>query len=48
MCLTKKQGCYTGDGLKHSGKLYFTNLSVKNLNKILQKTILLESEEREF
>ena len=49
MCLTKKQGCYTGDGLKHSGKLYFTNLSVGNVEKIHStKNILLESEEREF
>ena len=33
MCLTQKQGCYTGDGIKYSGKLYFSDLGIKNINK---------------
>ncbi len=41
MCLTRKRGCYTGDGLKASGKLHFSNLGIKNLNKIKDSSCIL-------
>tara|TARA_E500000331_G_scaffold327062_1_gene345680 strand:- start:797 stop:2128 length:1332 start_codon:yes stop_codon:yes gene_type:complete len=37
MCLTKKQGCFTGDGIEFSGKLHYTDLGIKNI-KFIQKS----------
>lgn len=37
MCLTQKQGCYTGDGLKYSGKIIFDSLGIKNTEKLIKK-----------
>ena len=41
MCLTRKPGCYTGDGLKYSGKLYYTDLGIKNIDKIHRSDVVL-------
>ena len=41
MCLTRKQGCYTGDGLKFAGELLFTDLGITNSNKIQKVSSLL-------
>ena len=49
MCLTRKQGCYTGDGLKYSGELFFTDLGITNSNKIQRSPcILLDNENKVF
>ena len=47
MCLTRKIGCYTGDGLKYSGQLLYTSLNIKNIEKIQPtKTTLLSLKEK--
>ncbi|MAA53520.1 MAG: hypothetical protein CMJ41_11170 [Phycisphaerae bacterium] len=33
MCLTPKQGCFTGDGIKYSGTLIYKNLGFTNIKK---------------
>ena len=32
MCLTRKLGCFTGEGIKYSGDLYYDDLDIKNIN----------------
>ncbi len=47
MCLTRKQGCYTGDGIKHSGELFFTDLGITNSEKIQSTSYtLLDSDKK--
>ncbi len=49
MCLTPKQGCYTGDAFTYCGKLYFDNLgfnNVKNISKGVSS--LLKKEDISF
>ena len=41
MCLTRKQGCYTGDGIKYSGKLYYSNLGINKISKIENSSCIL-------
>lgn len=41
MCLTKKQGCYTGEGVKHCGDLIYDNLGINNIKKLLSSNVLL-------
>ncbi len=41
MCLTRKQGCYTGDGIKHTGDLFFTDLGITNSHKIQSTSCIL-------
>ena len=48
MCLTRKQGCYTGDGLRYSGKLFFTDLGITNADKVEKTCCILLDEKRKF
>ena len=48
MCLTRKQGCYTGDGLRYSGKLFFTDLGITNADKIQKTCCILLDEKCKF
>jgi NAD(P)H-hydrate epimerase len=41
MCLTQKQGCYTGDGLNYSGKVVFDDLGIKNAEDFIQTKVSL-------
>ncbi len=41
MCLTPKIGCYTGDGLKYSGKKYFKKIVNKTYYKSLKTNFYL-------
>ena len=48
MCLTRKQSCYTGDGLRYSGKLFFTDLGITNAYKIQKTCCILLDEKKGF
>ncbi len=41
MCLTRKLGCYTGEGIKYSGNLFFTNLGISNYYKFQNSSNIL-------
>ncbi len=46
MCLTKKQGCYTGDGVKCSGNLIYDNLGIQNIRNLVDSNVSLISTEQ--
>ena len=46
MCLTRKQACYTGDGVKFSGKLYYTDLGLKNIGNNKKTSSILINYDR--
>ena len=47
MCLTRKQGCYTGEGIKYSGNLFFTNLGISNYYKFQNSSnILIDNKDK--